>query len=71
MSCSTSTTVITKDIAIQRYKAHSLIRHTFLLLEDFPQLLQLLKSTRQLLGDSGQLLGLAPQLLGRGRQPLG
>ena len=49
-SCSTSTTVISHNMAFQQCKVISPIRHTFLLLGDFPQLLglglQLLGSTR-------------------------
>jgi hypothetical protein len=67
-SCSVSTTVITKDIAIQQYKAHSSIYHTCFLLGYVSELLKLLL---QLRGSTRQLLGLATQLFRRSHQLIG
>jgi len=63
--CSTSTTVITKNMVVQQYKAYSPIYRTCFLLRCTFELLGFLF---QLRGGTRQLFRLAPQLLGCSRQ---
>ena len=60
--------VITKNMAVQQYKAHSPIYRTYFLLGYVPELPGL---PLQPLGGTRQLLRLAVQLLGHGRQLIG